>query len=312
MSLWEQHKQIFIVAGTFLAALFLIWLFVLRGYAHEVSSKRKAYEEELEDQREKLCPEEGPKVAILQTAYEKANQALTKELETLGEQLRFEFEEPLIPEKEKRRRQLFVRDQLDKLKDYVALEVETKRQRRIELSEQASTLGFTMPNDLNESQERDLIWLQQMAVVRRVVDTLMQVYEEKDEARGITIQHLLGILRIQPRPPVKTGTQREKFVMEYPVELELLITLRGLMKLLDLCSAEESFHIVQRLNVISKPESRVSKLAKRKLSATRGERWYTHYYRVELILAAMTLFEEEEVEDTEPQQSKPKPQIIPH
>jgi len=328
MPFWEEHKNILIVAGSFLGLLFLCWLVMLRGYAYEAAQRQEAYEKDFKGKIEKLCPETGQKVEILKIAFDKANQEIEAAIGMLGEQLRAKdmkvveldenkkflprFNEPLIPEEETRRRQLFVRDQYKILKDYIVVEAETKR--RIVVSDEARGLGMVLPDENlhSETVEQNKEWIRQMTAVYRAFDALMRVHEEEEKERGIKLQNVAEVVRIQPQPHIKTGTAAENFLIEYPVKLSVEITLRGLMKLLRLCSEPETFHIVRGMKILSDAQGRQSREMKRRISATQGERWYEHYYRVDLELASMALAAVEVIQEKPEVQPDKRPTVIPH
>ncbi len=312
MPFWEEHKKILIVTGGFLVMLFLLWLFMLRGYAYEADNYRKDYEKKIKAMRAKFCPDNGQRVEILKLAFTKANKELEKSLAKLGDKLALKFKEPMIPRRQLSHRQLFVRNEYSKLKEYVIKQAESNR--RIRLSENVDKLGMNIPNQYSESLDQDIEWLRQMAVIRRMFDILMRVHEEKDVIRkGKVTRNLVEISLIRPLAPDKTGSDTEKFIMEYPVDLEVVITLRGLMRLLRLCSTAESFHIVRSLTIQSDPANRDSTREKRKVTPTLGEKWYVHHYRVNLTLAAMSMIKEAEVEKPKnTTKAQPHATIIPH
>ncbi|MCX7935390.1 MAG: hypothetical protein N3A66_09040, partial [Planctomycetota bacterium] len=98
---------------------------------------------------------------------------------------------------------------------------------------------------------------------------------------------------LRPDKPNRTGPE-PKFIVEYPVEIEMMISHEGLMKLLGLCSTPEEFHVVQSITIDSAPETRRVLVYEREdKAAMRRERWFGHLLKVQLRLATMCVVAEE-------------------
>ena len=149
MPFWEEHKKILIVGGGFLAMLFLLWLFVLRGYAHETQSYNTNYEKKIKAERAKFCPDNGQRVKILKLAFAKSNKKLEQSLTEVGNKLAFQFKAPMIPKRQISHRQLFVRNEYSKLKEYVIVQAVSNRE--IKLPKEAEQLGMNIPDQYSES-----------------------------------------------------------------------------------------------------------------------------------------------------------------
>lgn len=310
MSFWETHRQTLGVIGGFAGLLFLLWLFFLRGYAYETRTRIEAFEKEKET-RERLCPEEGTQVRFLRLMYETSNRKLEQRRADLIERLNFDFSEAEIPKNEIRNRQIYVRKQLKTLRDYASVEVETNR--RIEMSDAAAGLGFSIPPDHSELRETDEMWLRQMVAVRRVIDRLLSVHEEPDGTKNI-----LRIHSIRPETPV-TEDPPCGFIEEYPVFIELHMRLEGVMRLVQSCSRPGDWMVVRSFEIVSEPVDRETlhvdnKALAKKEDREKYERWYAHYYRVRLTLATPVLADPDKAEKAKPESDKRGTviKVIPH
>ncbi len=305
MPFWERHRDAMIVLAAFFGLLFLLWIFFLRGYD---AGKIKADKDlkNLEKDISAFCGA-GVEVTELQRRVTLANKQLEESIAELGELLYRKFPDPLIPPDWAARPQQYTRIRLQDLKDYVSREAVTKR--GLSLTDDALTLGFALPEESTEKPEQDVVWLQQMDVIMRVLDLALSVTVGEQDT-----QDLLGITSVKALAPLATGARNELFMIEYPVELKLRITLAGLMKLLAKCSDKETFHVVQSLEILSSPENRVGRLYEKTVTDAEGKKqanWYSHYYSVSLRLAALTRSAKPEKKEQKQVRSEPA-RVIPH
>jgi len=288
MSFTERHRHLLFVLGAAAFLWFAVWLFFLRDYAREAERLAQEFETGRAE-RERLCPADtGRPVALLLTGFDTANRGLDTAFAALKERLHFRFAEPILPESERGRPQMYARNRRDQLRDWLLREAETKRQIRV--APEAAGLGLVLPDELTETKEADEVWLRQMAVLQRAIELLLRISEEKD-AQGERRRHLAAILAIRPLSPVRTGPA-PAFLEEYPAEIEALLTLRGVTRLLALCSAPETFHVVQNLEVLAR-ERESAPMRREDAGAKVIETWHDHFYRVRLRLAALTVVAEE-------------------
>ncbi len=285
MNYWDLHRRILTVGAALLGLSFLLWLFYLRGLASASAQLDTDFKDSLTKEIDEYCAKTGWSVSELQSRLEKANAALTERLEKRKQELGFKFSAPLIPEEQRARPQPYVRTQLRSLRDY--LEVEAVSKRNIELGDNAHGLGFEIPDIMEEDLERDEEWLRQMEVMRRFIDLLFSVHQPAGERSW----NIARITALRPLPPVLTGPE-PCFMREYPLEAELLITLRGLLDLLGRCSRPETFHVIQALEVESDPLRRCSQpFVYDDAAAKIRHRWHEHYLPVRIKLSALTLVE---------------------
>lgn len=303
MSFWEQHKNIFIVIGAFLVALFGLWLFLLRGFAGEVKTAA-ATDKAMDKKRKELCNKKGEEVDTLIKRFANINRKLDERFADLRRQVRFEFPLSLIPEKEIPHRQTYVRLKLSRLQKNIKNQLEESR--LISLTEKARRLGFDLPADYRgETLADNLKWLRQMEAIRHLIeDVILPVAEEK----GVGAKNLIRIDDIKALEPRATSVSLpDASLQEFPVLINCHLTLQGLMRLLYLCDQPKTFHTIRNLEINSAARLRLSEERKKEDRAQlRGERWYRHYYNVTLIAAILVVNKS----PREVRQLKPPPTVV--
>ncbi len=309
MPFWEQHKHAFIVLGALAGMMFLSWLFVIWGHASEVESALKTYED-AEKRRQELCPEQGAKLGHLKIRYERANARLADRIAALKTRLHYDYAEAVIPPEKMNYRQQYVRTQRRNLNDHI---LQMVSRRKIAMEPNVAWAGFdaAIGDNTDERLEDDQRWLKQMVTVQRVVDLLLSVYEEKDKTNNI-----LEIHSILPLHPVK-GAPPMDFILEYAVEMDLSMRLKGLLRLLEQCRKGKHYHIVQNLQIVSTPSDRVSRpLNNQEMAKAAGRKdydtWYGHYYRVRITLSAVLLSDPSQAKSGKQPAKKGPPKLIGH
>ncbi len=305
MPFYERHRHLIMILGGFLLLLGALRLFLLGDYYETAVRMDREFDGEIQKRIEKLCNTSAPAlVDYLNRQYENANVELERRLEALEQQRHFEFaseKKPLIPES--MHAPTYVRQQLRLARDDMDKKLGTFK--RVQLGDEAKTLGMNLPEETDETVKRDLEWMRQIIALRRFVDALLEVPEDPQDKPA-----LLALHTIKPLDTVKTGTP-PTFMREYRVEAEITISLNGLMRLLQIFSRPKTFHVVQAVDVRSTPEVRLSDQHQTVPPNRRtGKLWYSHYYRVRLRVATLTIMSEKDQEKERRSQVKPRPRRI--
>jgi len=289
--LWEEHKHIIMTLASFLAGLLLLWLVFLRGYADEAARLEEEFSRG-KNERERYChPSRGISVDLLNNNFSSLNRRIEEEFRRQSDRLHYRgFPSPLIPPEYENQPQVYVRNIREETQQL--LDSTLKASDQVVVAPEAATFGLNIPHQYTESREQDEEWLRQLNIVRRAIHLLHKVAVSTD-ARGVRIQHLKSLTLLRPDKPKRTGPE-PRFIVEYPVEIEMMISHEGLMKLLSLCSTPEEFHVVQNLIIDSGPDTRRVLVYEREdKTAMRRERWFGHLLKVNLRLATMCVVKEE-------------------
>lgn len=293
MSFTEKHKTILMLLGGFLLLLFLVWLFYLRGNASATADADEDYRKQVSKDIEQYTNKNATAlVSKLAADYAAATAELDQRFKDVSERILWKFPTPLIPPDAMP--QSHVRVRLRDERDYAARQLSTVK--NIRLSASAKQLGMDLPADVsNETLAKDELWMRQILVVRRFVDVLLSLPEEKPNE-----QPILAIDLLRPLPPVETGTP-PAFLREHPVEVTMQMTMGGLMRLLAACSQDKTMHVVRSLEISSDPEERLSRFGRRDDPEKQVQnRWFTHYHTVHLVVASVEALGGKEKEQAAP------------
>ncbi|MBP5233322.1 MAG: hypothetical protein J6333_07940 [Planctomycetes bacterium] len=306
MSFTEKHKTILTLLGGFLLLLFLVWLFYLRGNASRTAEDNAHYRKQISANIEKFTNKNATAlVSKLSADYAAATEELGQRFKAVSESVLWKFPVPLIPADAMP--QSYVRVRLRDERDYAARQLSTVK--NIRLSASAKQLGMDLPADVSsETLKVDEGWMRQILVVRRFVDVLLSLPEEKPNE-----QPILAIDLLRPLPPVDTGTP-PAFLREHPVEVTMQMTMGGLMRLLAACSQDKTMHVIRSLEISSDPEERLSRFGRRDDPEKKVQnRWFTHYHTVHLVVASVEALdgkEKEKAAAAKPVQTGPRRAIL--
>lgn len=286
MSFSEKHKNILMILGGFLFFLLGAWLFYLRGNAAAIAEADKQYEKQMVKEIEKLANKNSPAlVEKLASDFRMANQELDANFKKVAAEVLWKFTTPLIPADAMP--QTYVRMRLRDERDYAARQLSTVK--NIKLHPAAQLLGMDLPADVGESLRVDEAWMRQILVMRRFIDVILSLPEEKANE-----QPVLSISILRPLPPVNTGTP-PAFLREHPVEAEMQITMSGLIRLLSACAKTETMHNVRYLGISADPVARQTRFVRqRDLPTLSIKDWFTHYYTVRIIVSSVEALTAEE------------------
>lgn len=287
MSFSERHKDILMLLGGALALLFLVWLFYLRGNSARAEADDKKYQGEISGNISKYANKgKAAMVDKMHRDFSLADKNLEAAYEKMQKRMLWRFPEKLIPDDAMP--QTYVRMRLRDERDYAARQLSTVKS--IYLNTQAQLLGMELPTDVQEERSVDEAWMRQIIVLRRFIDVLLALPEEKPGE-----QPVLAIHELRPLRPLNTGTPPE-FLREHPVEARLQMTLGGLSRLLAAFSTDkDSMHAVRLLEISAAPEERQTRFSRNEDRKKLERRtWFTHYYAVHLIVASVEALNDQE------------------
>jgi len=231
----------------------------------------------------------GESVAAVRAQFQTANEELRQTLDKLEEIIDQPLPQPLLPVDKLGRHQAYTREVLERLQAEVRRAAESMG---VRLGSAAATLGLELPEAYGESIEQDLLWLEQMHASRDLLRTLFEAIPPRGGERD-----LLAVEEIEPFE-AETSGQEPSFVRELPLELELTITLQGLIRFLHACASAQTHYTVEDLLLDADPEARRGAALETARSLPDGGRVLTsrtlHAYRVRLRLVRVELTEEAE------------------
>ncbi len=304
MRFWEEYRFLIGVAGGFLFLWLVAHLVFFGPHAEAVQQIHEDTESAVGDDLERFFPESGgTKIRLLQKIYDQRNAELSDRLQVLVERLSRPFPDPLYPpEKEPLLRQ-HVREEYRQLRERLLRQAGN---RGVAFSEQAALLlGNELPDTFEESRAQDLSWLRQMLLVREFVELTLNVSEEPDGGPA----NLLEIVRLAPGSGGPAGPV-PTFFDSHPLEAELVLSLPGLVRLLETFSQPGAFYAVHEVTILADAPQRDARRHRHppialpdggKLLRTET----THYYTVRLRLARLVANDVEKAKD-EPAPSEAK------
>ncbi|MFH0910052.1 MAG: hypothetical protein V1918_00870 [Planctomycetota bacterium] len=288
MRFWEENRLFLAVLGAFCALYALLSLFVIGPNATLESQTRQRRDKAMKKVREELFTAGFP-LTELEQRYQESNTHLSKQWKVLDENLSRPFPAKLIPEENLERRQAYVRETLGKLEEEIS---KLAGDRKVDWPAGAgkAPLGLVIPPIYDESLEKDISYLQQMINAKEFAELLLRQSEEADGRRN-----LLRVQKLKPSEETLAGPL-PAFIREYAVDVEMIVSLRGLMRILHACSDPKPTFILKKLAVSAVPESRRTLIQEEPMSAlAQGERVVMrkpeHYYKVAAVFARMEVFE---------------------
>jgi hypothetical protein len=292
MSFWERNRALIYLAGGFLLAYLIVYGVSLAPNAAE-TQKNQQHIRHIRSENEggRFFPEDGSGTTLSRALviYQRHNERLGSRYGELEEAICRPLPNPLVPKKEVPQLKAYVRKVYNDRREQIR---RTASLRNVHFSVQAQKLlGKELPTEYSETSEQDYRWLRQMAVV---VDFLNLLFSQSDGPDGE--RALLGVESIIPKPGRRTGAEPH-FLVEYPVETELRVSLGGLARILDACGRPETFFAVRDVRVSAAPQVRHALLRRSKPEKLadggfRFQRWSEHFYKVNLRVVRVTRTED--------------------
>jgi hypothetical protein len=274
MNFWDENRNLLFVAGGFLAVCLLMYIAVWSSNSSDIENLEAKRKNDIGKDIDQLFTD-GSRVVFLQKEFSRYNRRLEERKNELVSYVSSPFDKSPLPEEKISHRQAFTRETLEKLQNEVRFAAGS---RKINVTDEACTLGMVLPEEYTESLKLDVEWLKQMKVCAGMLKLLMEISEDESGELGI-----FEITRIHPMQITEGGTP--VFIREYPVEIEMLASMKGIMTVLHTFSSKGSFWAVKSFDVSSVPEDRKAIMESKKIKDMPDggrlmARMSQHYYRL--------------------------------